>query len=109
MADKVNFNICLETIREKTQIVPCEAGRILGVVDSNGDVRPCELLPPIGNLREKPFSDIWVSDEAIASRKDIVAKQCHCTHECNIFESLVAHPMAGFKVLTKLMIRDRRS
>jgi MoaA/NifB/PqqE/SkfB family radical SAM enzyme len=99
VADKLNFNICLETIREKTQIVPCEAGRILAVVDSNGDVRPCELLPPIGNLREKTFTEIWVSDEAIATRKDIVAKQCYCTHECNIFESLIANPFHIVKFL----------
>jgi MoaA/NifB/PqqE/SkfB family radical SAM enzyme/glycosyltransferase involved in cell wall biosynthesis len=109
VADKINFEICLETIQKKTQIVSCEAGRILAVVDSNGDVRPCELLPPIGNLREKTFSEIWTSDEALRSRKDIVAKQCHCTHECNIFESLIAHPLVGVKVLSGLMIRDMRS
>ena len=109
IADKVNFNVCLETIETKTQIVPCEAGRILAVVDSNGDVRPCELLPPIGNLRDKNFTEIWFSNEATASRKAIVAKQCYCTHECNIFESLVAHPMVGVRVLLGHVMRDMRS
>ena len=101
LADAANFNIGLKTIRAETQVIPCEAGRILGVVEDNGDVRHCELLPPIGNLREKSFPDIWSSPESKAARKKIVDKQCRCTHECNVYESLLAHPLQGMKALAR--------
>ena len=99
LADAANFNIGLSTINAETQVVPCEAGRILGVVEDNGDVRHCELLPPIGNLRENSFMEIWTSPESKAARQRIVDKECRCTHECNIYESLLAHPLHGVKAL----------
>jgi len=101
LADMANFRIGLETIRTQSQVVPCEAGRILGVVEDNGNVRHCELLPPIGNLREKGFREIWDSPEAVVARERIVRGECHCTHECNVFESLLAHPAHGLKALAK--------
>ena len=101
LADMANFRIGLETIRTQSQAVPCEAGRILGVVEDNGNVRHCELLPPIGNLREKGFQEIWTSPEAVTAREKIVSGECHCTHECNVFESFLAHPAHGLKALVK--------
>ena len=101
LADMANFRIGLETIRTQSQAVPCEAGRILGVVEDNGNVRHCELLPPIGNLREKGFQEIWTSPEAVGARERIVRGECHCTHECNVFESFLAHPAHGLKALVK--------
>jgi len=101
LADMANFRVGLESIRTQSQAVPCEAGRILGVVEDNGNVRHCELLPPIGNLREKGFQEIWTSPEAVIAREKIVRGECHCTHECNVFESLLAHPAHGLKALVK--------
>jgi MoaA/NifB/PqqE/SkfB family radical SAM enzyme len=101
LADMANFRIGLESIRTQSQAVPCEAGRILGVVEDNGNVRHCELLPPIGNLREKGFQEIWTSPEAVAAREKIVRGECHCTHECNVFESFLAHPAHGLKALVR--------
>lgn len=95
IADWTNYRIGLRTIETKAQAVPCEAGRILGVVEDNGDVRHCELLPPIGNLRDNNFEEIWSSDTSVAAREKIIRGECHCTHECNVFESLLAHPVKG--------------
>ena len=87
-----------ENFRQDTQVVPCEAGRILGVVEDNGDVKPCELLPAVGNLREGTFEEIWSSAEAKEARQRIVNKQCKCTHECNTFPSLMANPLHAVKL-----------
>ena len=95
IADWANFRIGLRTIQTQSQAVSCEAGRILGVVEDNGDVRHCELLPPIGNLRENNFVEIWNSETSVAAREKIVRGECYCTHECNVFESLLAHPVQG--------------
>jgi len=99
--DQMIFELSLETLRQKTQVVPCEAGRIQGVIEDNGNVRQCELLPPIGNLRQAGFEEIWNSPKAQAERQKIVEKRCHCTHECFLYPSLLAHPTAAIKVMGK--------
>ena len=101
LLDRIIFDLSVETIREETQIVPCEAGRIQGVVEDSGNVRQCEMLPPIGNLREASFEEIWNSPHAKAERQKIVNKECRCTHECFLYPSLLAHPAASLKVLAK--------
>ena len=98
LADRFTFAVAYENFRQDTQVVPCEAGRILGVVEDNGDVKPCELLPPVGNLREGTFEEIWNSAEAKEARQRIVDKQCKCTHECNTFPSLMANPLHAVKL-----------
>jgi MoaA/NifB/PqqE/SkfB family radical SAM enzyme len=107
LADYANYHLGLETLHQQKQVVPCEAGRILGVVEDNGDVKHCEMLPPIGNLREKSFAEIWESPEAIAVREKIVRGECHCTHECNLFESAMAHPMKGTAALARAIVKDK--
>ena len=99
--DRMIFDLSLETLRLDTQIVPCEAGRIQGVVEDNGNVRHCELLPAIGNLREASFEEIWNSDHAHAERQKIANKECRCTHECFLYPSLLAHPETALKIMAK--------
>ena len=101
LLDQIIFDLSLETIREETQIVPCEAGRIQGVVEDNGNVKQCEMLPPIGNLRDSSFEEIWNSPHARAEREKIVNKDCRCTHECFLYPSLLAHPAVSLKMLAK--------
>jgi len=103
-----NLATGLESIRRGTQAVPCEAGRILAVVDHQGEVRLCELLPPIGNIREKDFVEIWSSQSAKLGRRKIVEKRCHCTHECNVFESLIANPIHLLRHLLTFLINERK-
>lgn len=40
--------------------IGCQAGIGQGCVTANGTVLPCVLLPvPVGNIRERPFGEIW--------------------------------------------------
>ena len=45
--------------------MPCTAGQTSVVIDYNGDVRVCEILKPIGNLRRygMDFRRFWGSSE----------------------------------------------
>ena len=45
----------VKTAQQETQVIPCRAGVLSGVVYANGDVSFCEMHPPIGNLRQKSF------------------------------------------------------
>ena len=80
----------------------CYAGRLMGVVYSNGDVYPCEILEqPIGNLRDFDFSlpDLWASPKAQQIRDWIWDTRCHCTHECFMTSNVLFNPRYYPKLL----------
>ena len=96
-----------KTAAAQTQVVPCRAGRLNAVVYANGDVSVCENHPPLGNLRDKGFWDIWRSTEAAKLRASISAKECYCTNEVFLWPSMVFQPaqllqaLVGAKVWRK--------
>ena len=55
--------------------IGCQAGIGQGCVTANGSVLPCVLLPvPVGNIREKPFVEIWTTSpviQALQSRQSL--------------------------------------
>ncbi|MEP7131763.1 MAG: radical SAM protein [Acidobacteriota bacterium] len=83
----------MKTIEADRQFVPCTAGNLTGVVYANGDVSVCENHPPLGNLRQKSFFEIWDSPEAEALRASIRARMCHCTNEVFLWPSVVFQPL----------------
>jgi MoaA/NifB/PqqE/SkfB family radical SAM enzyme len=70
--------------------MPCTAGGTSIVIDSNGDVRACELRKKLASLRDYgcDFGKFWQSlarqDEVKAIQRD----PCWCTHVCFIHDSL---------------------
>lgn len=88
----VKWETQLRTLEEQTQVIPCLGGQIHLVVYANGEVAPCEILPSVGNLRERPVREIiggtaWAETVAGIRRKD-----CHCTHDCNLQENILFSP-----------------
>ncbi len=79
--------------KERRQVVPCRAGVLSAVVYANGDVSFCESLPPLGNVRNKSFMDIWRSKEANIMRRSIRDKKCFCTHEVFLWPSITFQPL----------------
>jgi len=74
-----------KTFRTGKFISTCYAGEIFVVLEANGDLRPCEVLPDVvGNVRAANFDlgALWASDAALALRNRIVETECHCTYEC---------------------------
>ena len=53
----------LEILEQETQVKPCHAGRISGVLDARGEVRMCELRDAVGNVRDTgyDFGKLWFS------------------------------------------------
>ena len=59
--------------------LPCSAGVDTIFVSPNGDVFPCNVFSArMGNISERPFADLWLSDEAEAARKRLAK----CTDSC---------------------------
>jgi MoaA/NifB/PqqE/SkfB family radical SAM enzyme len=81
----------LAVLEQETQVRPCHAGFVSGVLDARGEVRMCELRDAVGNVRDTgyDFGKLWFSEAADAQRKSIKAKECHCTHSCFMSSSLV--------------------
>jgi MoaA/NifB/PqqE/SkfB family radical SAM enzyme len=72
-----------ETQRAQLQ---CYAGTAGGVIYDEGTVSSCEILEPVGNLRDYGwnFSKLWFGPAMQARRKQVAAG-CFCTHESNCY------------------------
>lgn len=89
----------VETINQERQVVPCRAGILSAVVYANGDVSLCEIHKPLGNLREKSFWEIWDSEEAHKLREHVACKECWCTTEVFMWQSIVYQPQHLARVM----------
>lgn len=85
------------------QSVPCKAGSLICLVDANGDVRSCPLLPPLGNLRENSFQEIWNSRKALSQTRSIREGACSCANDCFTGMSLLYYWKLPFSMLRQLL------
>lgn len=97
-----------DTLSRQTQVVPCTAGKLSGVVYANGDVSVCELHQPLGNLRQNAFPEIWKSAKASALRQSIRRKDCWCTTEVFLWPSIVFQPTSLVRSLVRSHVLKRR-
>lgn len=92
------YELRREAFLKHVQPVPCIAGNGIAVVYDDGSVAPCEMLPPVGNLRNAPFDVIWNSSQMMETRAGIASGNCACTHECFLSPSyvtyLLEHPIS---------------
>jgi MoaA/NifB/PqqE/SkfB family radical SAM enzyme len=72
----------------------CNAPWVSAVVEADGAVRPCFFHRSLGNVRERPLSDILNSVEAIAFRRsldvktDPICRKCVCTLDLGLRASV---------------------
>jgi MoaA/NifB/PqqE/SkfB family radical SAM enzyme len=97
----------VKTAQQQTQVVPCRAGVLSGVVYANGDVSVCETHPPLGNLRKNTFREIWYSGEARELRRRIRNKECWCTNEIFLWSSINYQPVQLAKAMFGAKIWDK--
>lgn len=61
--------------------IGCQAGIGQGCIGATGEVTPCVMLPvPIGNVREKPFEEIWLGSSLIHDLKNRNKLKGDCFH-----------------------------
>lgn len=99
------WNVSLQTIEEQRQVTPCQAGKFHQVVYANGDVSSCEMLPPVGNLRQKSWQDIRASTELREQVKSIERGECHCTHNCAMLGSILFRPGPAIKLAARSALK----
>jgi MoaA/NifB/PqqE/SkfB family radical SAM enzyme len=86
------WDTSLEILEQRTQVIPCLAGQTQLVVNGDGKVSSCEMLPPVGSITEQRLPDIIQSDAYQAQVEMIKNKGCHCTHNCAMLDSIFFNP-----------------
>jgi MoaA/NifB/PqqE/SkfB family radical SAM enzyme len=81
----------LRVLQEHRQIIPCQAGTVVGVILANGNIHLCDNLPSVGNLREASFEAIWNCTSAVDQLNSIRKGECYCNHDCFLGESLACY------------------
>ncbi len=62
------------------------------VVNGDGNVSSCEMLPPVGNIKDQRLPDLIQSD-AYQTQVDMIKNNgCHCTHNCAMLDSIFFNP-----------------
>jgi len=97
----------LRAAEQEQQYVPCRAGVLSAVVHANGDVGVCEQRPPLGNLRQKSFMEIWRSQLVGQIRRSIRDKECYCTNEIFMWPSIIYQPVQLAKSLVGAKVWKR--
>jgi MoaA/NifB/PqqE/SkfB family radical SAM enzyme len=90
---RLRWTSAIRTLEERRQVVPCLGGTATLVVHPNGEVSPCETLPPVASIRERRLDEILDSSEWQKVVASIRAQECHCTHECNLKSSIFLNPL----------------
>ncbi len=80
-AFKMYFRDPLEFIRQTG--CPMNGGSLL--INWLGQVHTCGLLPNIGNIREQPIGEIWLSAKAQDRRREMSLCKRNCNNKVNCF------------------------
>lgn len=95
----------LKFIEGKKMDWDCLAGNRFAEINEVGNVFPCEIMwEKIGSLRENDYNikKILKSGKTQEIIKKIRDKECPCTFECAMANSVIYSPKKYFKVLGKL-------
>jgi radical SAM protein with 4Fe4S-binding SPASM domain len=70
----------IERLEEVSGSHFCRPGHVRGAITPDGFVSPCEWLTDFkfGNVRERPLSDIWYSDESRSFRNIFEEEESEC-------------------------------
>jgi len=95
-----------KTFEENKYSTPCYAGNLSGVMYSEGDVHPCEILGDehkIGNIRDfnLDFKKLWLSKKSKEEVKFIRKTKCFCTHECFNVVNILFNPKFYPEIIKK--------
>ena len=110
--NEISYDIVKNSYMEPKFFTYCVAGSIFGVIQSNGDVHPCEILDkPFGNLKDYDFNfmKLWNNHTGNETRKWIKDTKCNCHYECIYTYNLISSPKYSTKLATKVISSKLKS
>jgi MoaA/NifB/PqqE/SkfB family radical SAM enzyme len=91
-------------IKGKPRLLPCEMGHDSFFLDPTGEIYPCNVMEEsMGNLKEKPFDEIWNSDKA----KKVREKVKNCSNNCWMIGSVSQQMKKNIMVPLKWIIQHK--
>lgn len=108
----VYYDLAVQTMREKKQIIPCYGGISNAHMTPYGDIWACCTLgyeKSMGNLRDHDydFKLLWNSRQAKKVRNDIRNGSCHCPLANQTYSSILLHGPSLTKVLWEIFKKQR--
>ena len=76
----------------------CSAGKNIIVIEPSGDVKLCELLPSVGNLKEHNYDIEELLKNDRTRQLSEAIKTCKCTHVCFINMSIANDSKSLLKI-----------
>lgn len=76
----------------------CSAGKNIIVIEPDGNVKLCELLPPVGNLKDYEYDIEQLLKSHSARQLSETVKDCKCTHVCFINMSIANDNKTLYKI-----------
>ena len=106
--NEISYDMTINSYIKPKFYTPCVAGKIFGVIKSNGDVFPCEILDEtkiMGNLKDYNFNflKLWLTKKNDETRKWIKDTKCNCHWECIYTYNLVSNKKYLSKILAKVL------
>lgn len=62
------------------QGIKCPRGDVAPEINAYGDINMCFCMPPVANIRDRKFSEVWFSGDMVKVREEID----HCRKDCDI-------------------------
>lgn len=103
LMERIIFWIQIKTLKQKKQLIPCQAGKLMAVVLEDGRLAPCELLPLVGNIRKRSFKEIWQGKKMKQAREKITKGECFCTQEGVLYLSLISQPLVLLSLIREAL------
>ncbi|MDD5178611.1 MAG: radical SAM protein [Candidatus Nanoarchaeia archaeon] len=102
------YDLAVQTIKEKRQVIPCYAGWTNAHISPYGDIWPCCVLgysKSMGNLRDfnYDFKRLWNSKQANEVRKYIQNKKCSCPMANVTYSNILVNPRMMLKVFRNML------
>jgi len=105
--EKIVYDQVIQIMKTNKMPSRCYTYSKMIVIQSNGDVFPCEHLPKnLGNLRDNNYDikKILNKESNRNVEKYIKSGKCWCTWECALFTNIIYNPKIYFRLLKGLMI-----
>jgi len=90
-----------EPRQEPRSGVQCWVGITTLVINSDGRLRNCHTLAPIGNVRDGSIRDIWYGEVAKQRRDETVKCTIACSENCTIKRSIPQQVAGAIRLLTE--------
>jgi|TARA_B100001964_G_scaffold75053_1_gene85309 MoaA/NifB/PqqE/SkfB family radical SAM enzyme len=106
--NEISYDMIINSYIKPQFYTPCVAGKIFGVIKSNGDVFPCEILDEskiMDNLKDYNFNflKLWLAKKNDGVRKWIKDTKCNCHWECIYIYNLISNKKYLSKILTRVL------